>query len=371
MRCPACKTVFSAAEGTAPEPDEEEEEKPRKRKPAPRDEDEEDEKPRKKKSAAKNKDEEDEEEDNDEERTKNRDFDPGDPEEEKKRRKNRRRDDSTLSPEEREALLRAFERASWGCKLVWISFLLFSLSMMVIIVFYFQAAFPSIDTTPTPIVAAGAIGLIGWILGAVGVGLCLSGPPSPGHWGYGIAAAVAVGGHLVLLSVLASKGEELAPGRGLNPHGPVAHWGLVPTRLDAVTYYLTLLVYKDQELIPKGELNFSIIVGIAEILRTTLLLMLVSCLARAAGDDELSHKCTRAAGFASFGPGFMALGMLAFAVLITESRAGVTNFTKILFTTVVTGTYAIINGCIFPAFMACREADDACAEPFQSQIPKL
>jgi len=383
VRCPACKTVFSPADGLAspePEPEEEEVERPKPARkaarPAPRksaDEDDEDEKPRKKtaKKKAKAKDEDEENEDK-EDKAKNRDFDPEDPEESQRRKKKRRSDlDDKFSPEEREALRRAFDRAAWGCKLIWISLALFMLSMVMILAFWFQAAIPSAGVSPGYVVAAGVIGAIGWALAAVGVGLCLSGPRSPGHWGYGIAAAVVTVLHLLLLLILVTKGKDYSPGRVADRNGPAEQWGLVPTRLDAVTYYLTVLVYKDQELIPKGELNFSIVVGLLEMIRTTLILMLVSCLAQAAGDKELHHKCTRAAGFASFGPGFMALGMLAFAVAITETRAGVNDFTKIIFTTVVMGTYSIINATILPCFMAARETAEACEEPFQAQQPKL
>lgn len=374
VRCPACKGVFSAADGLAPpEPEEEEEEAPRpksatkpkpKRKPPVEAEDEDD-RPRKKRKPAKDEDEEEEA------KAENRDFDPADPDEDKKRKRRRRHDDSALSPEERAVLRAAFDRAMWGAKLIWISLGLFMLSMLCVIAFFFQDAIPGMDPDPAFVVGAGVIGAFGWVLAAAGVGLCLSGPQSPGHWGYGTAAAVATALHLLLLLVLASKGKEVCPGRALDPEGPVAKWGLVPTRLDAVTFYLTVLVYPDQEVIPKGPMKLSIVVGILEMIRTTLILVFLSCLARAAGDEELSHRCTRAAGLASFGPGFMAGGMLAFAVLMTESRAGGGNMATILLSTVVMGTYAILNGCVFSGFMAARETTEACEEPFQSQLSQL
>jgi hypothetical protein len=365
VRCPACKSVFSPADGLAPpEPEpEEEEEKPRK-KPArkSRDEDEDDERPRKKKSATKDEGG----------KTGNRDFDPVDPDEEKKRRKKRRREeDDKLSPEEREAIRQAFARAAWGCRLIWISFGCFILSMLFVDLFWFLGAIPAIGTDPAIIVTAGVIGAVGWLMAAVGVGLCLSGPPSPGHWGYGISAAILTTIHLFLLVALAAKGKEHSGGYVIDRNGPAAHWGLVPTRLDAVTYYLAVLAYSDQEFMPKGELNLSIVVGIIEILRTTLILVFLSCLAQAARDKELSYRCTRAAGFASYGPGFMALGMLLFAVLVVETRAGINSFTKVLFITIVMGTYTLLAGCMFPGFMAAQEATDACDMPFQSDIPQL
>ncbi|MBA4063821.1 MAG: hypothetical protein C0501_08940 [Isosphaera sp.] len=349
VRCPACREVF------APDPPEAEEvEEPpepvRKpaRRPAP---------PRKKPAPTKAPAATPE----------NRDFDPIDPAE-KPRKRRRADEDDGLSAAERAALRAAFGRAAVGCKLVWGSLVLFTLSMMLIIAFWFQSAVS--DPSPAFIVGAGAVGAVGWVLGAVGVGLCLSGPPSPGHWGYGIAAAVAVGLHLVLLGAAVAKGTDYNPGREAEANGPAAVWGLVPTRLDAVTFYLTLAVYRDQELVPKGEMGLSIAVGLAELVRTMLLLMLLSCLARATGDEDLSHECTRAAGISTIGPGFLALGVLVFAVVVVETHAGSGTFAKVMFTTIRMGTYAVLSGCVFAGLMAARKVADACDEPFQSHLDK-
>jgi hypothetical protein len=252
--------------------------------------------------------------------------------------------------------------------LLWISFALFMLSMALIVIFWIQAAFPALGASPGYIVASGVLGALGWILGAVGLGLALSGPTSPGHWGYGIAAAVATGVHLILLLVLVKQGKETVAG---SPLESVAVWSLLPTSQDAVVNYLTVLVYAGEEFVPKGIVAFSIIVGIAEILRTTLILLFVSCLAQAAGDKELSQRCTRSAGFTSFGPGFMALGMLAFVFVIIETRAGVTNFSKILLVSVLMSVFVVLGACMLPGFMATRDTADACEEPFQSEIPQL
>jgi LSD1 subclass zinc finger protein len=389
VRCPACKTVFSAEENMAEsepeaaevvveeEEEEEVDEKPRKkpaRKRPRRDEDDEDEeeeeKPRKKKRTKKAKrDEEDDEEEEKEKEgePKNRDFDP-DYFEDKRKKKRRRPDYSKFSPEERDALLSAFSRGAWGSMCIWISFLLFIFSMILIIMFWFTAAIPAVGVTPGLIVTAGVLGAIGWTLGAVGVGLCLSGPPSPGHWGYGIAAAIATGLHLILLISLVGKADEFAVGRSEDPNGPIASWGLVPTRLDTLTLYLTLILYRELDLIGKGIIQLSIFVGLAEMMRTMLILMLLSCLAEAAGDKELSYRCTRASGFVIWGAGFLALALLLFAVLVVETRMGVGT---ILLIAVVMGIYAFLAGCMVPAFIAGRDVADACDEPFQSQIPQL
>jgi LSD1 subclass zinc finger protein len=350
VRCPACKTVFSPAAGLTPPPDEELDEEL-------------DDEPKSKKSARKKPAEEEE--------TENRDFEPGYFDEKPKRRRRRfnDEDDDSLSPEERRAFKAAFTRAAWGSKLIWISFILFMISMMFIIIFWFGTAFSVGD--PTFVTIAGVFGLLNWFLAAVGVGLCLSGPRSPGHWGYGIAAAVATSLHLLMVAILAGQGTDYSVGKEADPDGPNAKWGLVPTRLDAVAFYITLMVYHDEEIIPKGDMKLSIVVGVMEMVRNLLILMLLSCLARASGEEELSHQCTRAAGFASLGPGAMAVAMLLFAIVMVETNLQSGQLGKILFTTIRMGTYAIYCGTLKPGLMAARQTADACDEPYQSRIPQL
>jgi LSD1 subclass zinc finger protein len=350
VRCPACKTVFSPAAGQTPLPipELEPEDEPRPRKPA------------KRRPPA-----------TIEQETAGRDFEPGyfDVEPPRKRRRFDGTDEDTLGPAERRALKAAFTRAAWGCKLIWISFSLFMTSMMFIIIFWFQTAFSAPE--PVFITLAGLLGLFTWITGAAGVGLCLSGPPSPGHWGYGIAAAVATVMHLVMLAVLVGQGTDYSVGKEADPRGPTANWGLLPTRLDAVAFYITLLIYHDEEMLPKGEMTLSIVVGVMEMLRNLLILMLLSCLARATGEEDLAAQCTRASGFTSLGPAAIAVGMLLFAVAMIETNMQSNQAGKILFTTVRMGTYAIFCGMMFPGMMASRYTADACDEPYQSRVPKL
>ncbi len=372
VRCPACKTVFSPVESAAPDEDEEDEPeqpKAKKRKPAQKADDDEDDSPRKKPTRAKGNDAKEKEP-----KSENRDFDPETEEEEKKRKKKRKKsDDDSLSPEEKAKRRAAFERAAWGCKLIWISFALFMLSMALIIVFFFQFAFAKMMTPSLVyLTIAGVLGVLNWTLAAVGVGLCLSGPQSPGHWRYGISAAIATGLHLILLLVVVGQNTDVAIGRGTDAESSAERWGMIPTRLDTTMYYLTVLVYHQQEgFTPKGRMVLSMITGVVEMVRTVCIMMLLSCMARAALDEELAHTCTRAAGIASFGPGLVALLMFFFVVAVVETSAGLNLFTLILFVTVNMGVYSILSGVIFPCLMAARAVTDACEEPFQSLIPKL
>jgi hypothetical protein len=348
VRCPACKTVFSPDAGTAPSPVPDPAGKSRPRKPA-----------RRKAPATVV------------EETAGRDFEPGyfDDQPRKRRRRFDETDDDALSPEERRRLRGAFTRAAWGAKLIWISFSLFMLSMMFIIIFWFQTSFS--EPSGIFITLAGLIGLFTWIMAAVGVGLCLSGPPSPGHWGYGISAAGATLLHLLMLAVLVGQGSEYSVGKEVDAHGAEAKWGLLPTRLDAVAFYITLLVYQDEDVIPKGELKLSIVVGVLEMVRNLLILMLLSCLARASGDDELAAQCTRASGYTSLGPASIAVGMLLIAIALVETNLQWQQTGKIVLTTVRMGTYAIFCGMMFPGLLAARATADSCDEPYQSRVPRL
>ena len=358
VRCPACKTVFSAADSPPPEPEEEEEAAPEKPKvkivvrKTPRTED----KPKPK---------------DDEKKPENRDFDSETEEDERKRKKKRKRDtDDSMTPEEKKERKKAFERASIGVKLIWISFALFIFSMLMILSYFFQSAFA--EPLPEILLVAGVLGVLNWLLAAIGVGLCLSGPRAPGHWGYGISAAVAVGVHLVFLLTLVAQGKEFGVAKADEEAG-LARMAMVPTRLNATMYYLTAVFYPENQGItpPAKRMVGSMFCGIIEMTRTVLIMMLLSCMSRAALDEGLAHKCTRAAGIASGGPGLIGLLMVAFVAASIETNAGLNTFTQIVFATVSMGVYAIVIGTIFPAFMTAREVNDACDEPFQSLIPQL
>jgi transcription initiation factor TFIIIB Brf1 subunit/transcription initiation factor TFIIB len=369
IRCPACKTVFSPAEGLSPsEPEEfEDEAKPKKTKRTQkgRDEEEDEDKPRKKASPGKSKEESEKETSSE-----NRDFDPPDT---KTKPKKRRRDfeDEVMSEEERIALRAAFTRAAWGARLIHLSIVMFMLSMLSIIAFYFQSTFSSLN--PAFLYVAGMLGLVNWILGAVGVGLCLSGPPSRGHWGYGISAAGAVFLHMLLLLMLIGSMKEYANDKTVNMgvEPGAIRWKMVATLLDQVTFYLTFVVYQnEQDVVPKSVVGLAIAVGVMEMIRTVLIMMLLSCLAQAGGDDDLSRACTRAAGTASLGPGGLSIVVLIYVMFVIETNA-TGLFIRIVFLALSMGIYAYFAGCMFRAMMAARETVDVCEEPYQSQMPHL
>lgn len=366
VRCPACKRVFAPDEGAPPEDDEgeDEPEPPPKRRAQARDEDD---RPRKRRPVRRRREEDEDEEDEDEEPPENRDFDPPPPDDDRPRKRERSEPNDGLTPEERTARRAAFARAAVGAKLVWVSFVMYMFSMFLILVFFFQSALT--DPLPGLVVTAGLLGLGNWLLAAVGVGLCLSGPPSPGHWGYGISAAVAVAVHGILLASVVGQGSEFGIARSDEVVGNV-RWSMLPTRLNTTMYYLTAAVYQGHGL-GQGPMRLSMVTGVAEMVRTVLLMMLLSGLARAALDEEVAHQCTRAAGVASAAPALMAAVIFGFVAVMTETNAPVNRFTLTLLATVYMSVYAIVCGAILPCFAAAREVADACDEPFQSLIPQL
>lgn len=361
VRCPACKAVFPPADG-APAGDAERSQ-PKTRRPVRSHEDEDDDRPRSRQRAPRRqRDEEDG-------RDGNRDFDPPDEGAETRRKRRRRSADEGLTPEERASRRHAFQRAAIGCKLIWLSFALFMLSMALILIFFFQSAFS--EPIPELVVAAGVLGVLNWTSAVAGIGLCLSGPQVPGHWTYGGAATVATAVHLLLLLALVSQGREFGISKSDDSVVSV-RWSMLPTRLNATMFYITAIVYpQNQGATPRTAMPLSMLTGVAEMVRAVLIMMMLSCLARAALDDELAHKCTRAAGIASAGPALMAVIIFTFVACMIETNAPVNRFTLTLFATVYMSVYAVVNAVILPCLLAAREVADACDEPFQSLIPQL
>jgi hypothetical protein len=375
VRCPECKTVFSPPAADEDDDGGERDQAPRPTAKVSKTERHETGRARPKPPSAPAKPRkpapvEDEDEATDDEGAKNRDFDPLTEEEERRRRK-RGRKDGPLDPEEKARRRSEFKRGAAGATLIWVSLVGFMLSMLLILGYFFQSAVSN-DQAPGFITAAGVIGLFNWLLAAAGVGLCLSARPAPGHRTFGIAAAAAVVIHLFFVAALASDGKEFGITRTDARDGN-AKWAFVPTRLNSTMFYMTAISYPDnQEFSPQGKrMVLSAITGVLEMVRTVLIMLFLSCLARAAMDDDLAHRCTRVAGIVSVGPGLLALLVLVFVVGMVETGNAGGNFARVTFATVQMGVYAIAIGVVFPAFMAARDVADACNEPYQSLIPKL
>lgn len=373
VRCPTCRTVFSPEEGSAAAPPLPprpvpakparfaDDDRPRRR-PESRPSEEENERPRRmsrreeadarRREAKRKRDEE-------------RELEA----EARRKRRLDREENSKLSPEDRRIQKAQFARGWWGCKLLNVAFGLYAASMLAILLFLVVTilAAPIMEM----ILVAGLLGLANWVLGAVGTALCISSKPSPGHYGYGIAAAIGIFLHAMILLAVVVRAPSTAG--ALNGEVDEAYFvfAALPTQLHILTFYLAQLVYPDENLIHKGAFTLGLIAGVAELIRLMLLMMLVSCVARSAGDEELSHRCTRAAGIGAFGPGALAAGVLLVVVALVETGGLDVALGKIILTVTVLGIYAVLGGMLIPSMVACQETADACEYPGESKLPQL
>jgi LSD1 subclass zinc finger protein len=358
VRCPTCRTIFSPADSpappaVAPAPPPEDTTPPAPPRAKKRVDAEADDRPRRKTRPR---------DEDDRPRRKRRDEEPDEEEEERPRRKAEPEDG--LTPEGRRRQKAAFQRAMWGCRLVYWSLLLYILSMVVVILFFMMTA-TAAGEVPALLSVAGVLCLANWVLGAVGIGLCVSGPKSPGHVGYGIAAAVAAGVHLIFVLATLDRGDAFAEFKKLETEADALAG--FSTKLVKLGMYGVWLAYPSEGFTPRQAPLF-VVCGAAEMLRLILLTTLLSCLARAGGDEELSHKCVRAAAVAVFVPGALVFGMLGVVSFVIETGAEGSSMGKIILETTRMGAYALLAGMLVPPSVAARDVADVCEAPFQKPV---
>lgn len=395
VRCPTCRTVFPAAAGFAPPPapaapapalpplptppapkpapprpvavdvTARPDRKPPPRRPA---EDEDEDRPRKRRRWS----DDDYEDDEDRRRRKRRDeADEGDADRPARRRKKRRYDqrDDGLSPEERQRLIGEFQRGMWGCRVIYIS-LLFYIPAVLMVPLHIIITELTKEPAPAVLVIAGVLSLVNWVVGAVGVVLCLTGPVAPGHWRFGISAAVATVVHAVFLLALVVKTTGQADFRGLERG--VAQWAQVATQYESLSFYLAYVVYPDDIPIHRSDSILSFLTGVVEMTRLVLILMLLSCLAAAARDRELSDRCTRMAGRVSVIPGLLALGMLVYKAFVVETGAEQQGAVLVfLLRYIYRGINAVVAGILLLTLGTVRDVADACEFPYQTEVDDL
>ncbi|HJZ55590.1 MAG TPA: hypothetical protein VKE74_11550, partial [Gemmataceae bacterium] len=348
--------------------DDEDDDQPRRRRRRDDDDDDDDEddRPRRKRRRREDDDEDRSRRDEDDE-----DDDEEDEEEERrrKRKQRRREEDEKLSPEERRAIRAQFARGMWGCRLLQISLGLYAFSFLLVNCY---SGFEAMQwPLPALLVIAGVLGLANWILGAVGIGLCIAGRPSPGHYAFGISAAVAVVAHAIILCTVLSRTTADTVALNVERNDDIAVWAQIPTQQHVLTFYMAVVVYPDERLLGKSGVGLGLMAGVAEVMRLMLIMLTVSCLARAAGEEEIAYRCNRSAGIGVFGPGLMGVAMLCLVVLLVESGGIDRAIGKILLTVFVSGIYTILAGMLVPAALACRETADACEFPFESDRTRL
>jgi hypothetical protein len=284
----------------------------------------------------------------------------------KKKRRRYTDDRSKLTPEEKRRRRATFARGVWGSRLIQIS-LLFYIPGVLLVPAQIIVSELTHGGGSVLLVLAGILGLVNWVLGAVGLALCLAGPVSPGHWRFGIAAAVAVVFHALLMLALVAKTGAHADFRDLDQS--TAQWGAVATQYDSLSFYLAYVVYPDDIPLKRADTILSFMTGVVEMTRLILILMTLACLAQAAGDRQLSDKCTRMAGRVSIIPGILALGMLAYKVFVVET--GAEHEQGIVIATlryILRGINSVVGGILLFAYQTVSEVVDACEYPFQTEI---
>lgn len=336
VRCPACRTIFPAADGAAvaavePAPP------PPPPPPAP---------PRRKYVP-----------------------DP-EPVDEPKPRPAKRKppDDGKLTPEERRVLRGQFTRGMWGCRLICAGYLAQALGLLIV-----YSALRGIPTQylhwlpPEVYLVAGVGGLLNLILVPIGLGLVLASRPASGLYRFGISAAVAVFVHGVLVLAVLARGEVIVVYDGVPQGGVVNGFAHLMTKLDSLTLYMAAAVYPDELLFGQRGVVLDVITGLAEMVRLILVLVTLGAVARGAGDKELVFKCVRAAGIGSIGPSLLAFLTVIFMLTMIETGARDSAVGAVFLHVYALGLYAILGGTLIPAFEVARAAADACQYPYQSQ----
>lgn len=354
VRCPACKTVFPAEDGLAPAvpvpgpPPK----APPLPKPSPLRIDDEDEprpapKPQPKPKPRR-------EEDNDE-----RDGVADEPE---KRPKRVVKSKQPLTLEEKRVLRAGFSRGFYGARLIQIS-LFFYIPAVLFVPLHQILVEITKDEMPFVLVIAGILGLVNWILGAIGICLCLSGPPSPGHYRFGIGGIVATFVHGMLLLAVVAKSQANADYRGLDRNTMM--WAQIATQYESLSFYLSYMVYPDDIPLKRSDTILGFLTGISEMTRLILYLMMLGCLAQAAGDKELSEDCTRMAGRITVIPGLLALGMLGYKIIVIETGAS-GSFMLYLLNYIYRSITLVAAGILGMSMRTIGDVADACESPYQT-----
>ncbi|WP_202920569.1 zinc ribbon domain-containing protein [Urbifossiella limnaea] len=337
VRCPACKLVFPAAAGLAAAEPAPPPPPPPRPKPAP---------PKAPEPPA------------------NRDFNPDPPRDPATAPRRKRPDDGKFTPEERRTLKTQFVRGMWGCRLIAAGYGLQGVGLLLVVLVF---ALNTINAgSPALIALAGVCGLANLVLVPIGLGLVLAGRPAPGLYRFGIAAAVAIVVHALLVLVVLAKNDPTVVIEGERETGLLNTLGHLVTKLDSLTLYLTWAVYPDEPFIRRG-LVLDVLCGLAEMVRLILLMVTLAGVARGAGDKELAHRCVRAGGVGALGPAVLAAGMALFLAAMIETGGRDSKFGLVLLFAASMGVYAILAGTLVPAAAAARDAAEACEFPYQSQ----
>ncbi len=100
--------------------------------------------------------------------------------------------------------------------------------------------------------------------------------------------------------------------------------------------------------------------------RLIFYLMTLGCLAQAAGDRELSDRCTRMAGRVTIIPGLLALGMLAYKIVVIETGAGQTGMVIYMLNYMYRSITLVVAAILGMTLRTVGDVVEACEFPFQT-----
>lgn len=286
----------------------------------------------------------------------------GVPNAEPKKVEKRRPPKTKLTIEERRTLRASFGRATYGARILQIS-LLFYIPGVLLVPLHQIVAEITKDEVPFILIIAGILGLVNWILGAIGISLCLAGPPSPGHFRFGVASIIACVVHAILLLAVVAKTSSNADYRGLDRGSMM--WAQIATQYESLSFYLAYVLYPDDIPLRRADTILSFLTGVTELTRLILFLMTLGCLAQAAGDRELSERCTRMAGRVTIIPGLMALGMLAYKIVVIETGVGQTGMVLYALNYMYRSITLVVAGILGMTLRTVGDVVEACEFPFQ------
>ena len=312
-------------------------------------------------------------------------------EESEPRKKDRGRDEET-SPflreieekkaqelEEAREQRRLFNRAAIGCHLLWGSYALYCLSLLLLMVHLILVAVFKAAAVLLPTLA-GIAGLGNWLLALAGISFILAGPNRGFIKVYGIGALLAGLFHgLVLFMVFlnvsrgGAYGQELRTGEvrfsadatqsqtvNLTLASAMSE---IPTQFVNLSAYMTWIVYSNVPAIGRSGSILFILAGFLEVLQLILAMYTLMSLARAAGDEYLSYRCIRAGAVIMFVIAWMVFGMLGFVATMVETGALNSTWGQILNAVVWMGLYGFLALVLLVPMRRTKDVQDACESP--------
>lgn len=262
-------------------------------------------------------------------------------------------------------LKRRLRIAGYGCLLLHRSYVLYELSLLLMMVFHILGH--AIAGDPLPPLVAGVLGFLNFILGAAALGVILSGPDREQLRVYATLALIFAILHLGLLAGVVTRTGEVRMADERLGGSPMAGFYDAPTQLQSLASYLTFIIYPELSTVPKSgsrlPVALMIMTGFAEILRLMFAMLALSSLARIAGDRVIMYRCLKAAASPFYVLAWIFFGMLGGIGLIMETGMNNDFFGQVLIFILSLSSYAALAFMILIPLRRANEVMWLCFEP--------